>query len=292
MAGAGKLPGAGGTYKGSRRLTLRPPTLYHEEWSDDGAVRPVMGAERAVLRPIAGRGITRSPPELRFCAPRFALPMRINFYPMQAIAVQPPWAGEDVWYPSLVLDYVEGRSLSIGAPLSRRQEVLVPPGTRVRLQLALPDGLRRFSAVVMERHETSPPSIELTWPEDFQRIQRRDNVRVDATLRVQVCRVRDDESRGPPMFGVTSDISAGGVRIRLAEPIEILSTVELVLTFPGEVEHRCDARVLRRGELTQAVTDMRHWMALEFTNITETVRREVTRLVFDLQREQLRKGVA
>ena len=64
------------------------------------------------------------------------------------------------------------------------------------------------------------------------------------------------------------------------------------MSFPGEVEHRCDARVLRRGELTQALTDLRHWMALEFTNITPEVRREITRLVFDLQREQIRKGVA
>jgi c-di-GMP-binding flagellar brake protein YcgR len=219
--------------------------------------------------------------------------MGINFYPMQAIAVQPPWAGEDVWYPSLVLDYEEGRSLTVGAPLSRRQEVLIPPGTRVRLQLALRDGLRRFTAVVRQRvASTGSPSLVLSWPEDFQRIQRRDNVRVDATLRVQVCRIREDESRGPPLFGLTADISAGGVRVRLAEPIEILSAVELVFTFPDEVEHRCDAKVLRRGELTQAVTDLRYWMALEFTNISEVVRREITRLVFDLQREQLRKGVA
>jgi c-di-GMP-binding flagellar brake protein YcgR len=40
------------------------------------------------------------------------------------------------------------------------------------------------------------------------------------------------------------------------------------------------------------VTELRHWMALEFTNISEVVRREITRLVFDVQREQLRKGVA
>lgn len=218
--------------------------------------------------------------------------MRINFYPMQAIAVQPPWAGEDTWYPSLVLDYAEGKSLTIGAPLSRREEVLIPPGTRVRLQLALPDGLRRFTAVVRDRQASSPPSLELTWPEDFQRIQRRDNVRVDATLRVEVCRILPDESRGSPIFGVTSDISAGGTRIRLAEPIEMMTDVELLFTFPGDVEYRCDARVLRRGELTQAVTDLRYWMALEFTNITEVVRREITRLVFDLQREQIRKGVA
>jgi c-di-GMP-binding flagellar brake protein YcgR len=33
-------------------------------------------------------------------------------------------------------------------------------------------------------------------------------------------------------------------------------------------------------------------MALEFTNISDVVRREVTRLVFDVQREQIRKGVA
>ena len=218
--------------------------------------------------------------------------MNINFYPMQAIAVQPPWAGEEIWYPSLVMDYVEGKSLSIGAPLSRRQEVLIPPGTRVRLQLALPDGLRRFTAVVMERLTEPHIVLQLTWPEDFQRIQRRDNVRVDATLRVQVNRIRDDDSRSPPVFGLTSDISAGGARVRLAEPLEILSNVELTFTFPDEVEHRCDARVLRRGELTQAVTDLRHWMAMEFTNISEVVRREVTRLVFDVQREQIRKGVA
>lgn len=218
--------------------------------------------------------------------------MRINFYPMQAIAVQPPWAGEEVWYPSLVMDYTDGKMLSIGAPLSRGQEVLIPPGTRVRLQLALPDGLRRFTAVVVERHTQPHIVLELTWPEDFQRIQRRDNVRVDATLRVQLNRIRDDDSRSPPLFGLSSDISAGGVRIRLAEPLEILSDVELTFTFPDETEHRCDARVLRRGELTQAVTELRYWMAMEFTNISEVVRREITRLVFELQREAIRKGVA
>lgn len=218
--------------------------------------------------------------------------MRINFHPMQAIAVQPPWAGEEVWYPSLVLDYEEAKSLTIGAPQSRREEVLIPPGTRVRLQLALRDGLRRFTAVVRERQPTSPPSLELSWPEDLQRIQRRDNVRVDVALRIQVCRIRQDQSRGAPQFGITADLSAGGARIRMAEPIEVMTEVELVFTFPGGEEHRCDARVVRRGELTQAVTELRHWMALEFTEISEKVRKEVTRLVFDVQREQIRKGVA
>src|SRR5690606_23429243 len=140
------------------------------------------------------------------------------------------------------------------APQSRREEVLIPTGTRVRLQLALRDGLRRFTAVVRERHPTSPPSLELTWPEDFQRIQRRDNVRVDVALRIQVCRILPDQSRGAPHFGITSDISAGGVRIRMGEPIELMTEVELVLAFPGGAEHRCDARVVRRGELTQALT--------------------------------------
>lgn len=219
--------------------------------------------------------------------------MRTNFYPMQAIAVQPPWEGEEVWFPSLVLDYEEGKSLSIGAPLSRGREVLIPTDTRVRLQLALPDGLRRFTAVVRRRHTPpgSPIMLELSWPEDFQRIQRRDNVRVDATLRVEVFRIRDDELLGPPLFGVTTDISAGGTRIRLAEPIEVLTPVQLNFTFPNEEEHVVEGRVLRRGELTQALTDLRHWAAIEFTEISEPVRREIVRLVFDLQREQLRKGV-
>jgi c-di-GMP-binding flagellar brake protein YcgR len=246
-----------------------------------------MRIARRLPRPAAPPNPTQSAAEITV-----STPMQINFYPMQAIAVQPPWAGEDVWYPSVVLDYDQGKTLSIGAPLSRSQEVLIPPGTRVRLQLALPDGLRRFSAMVVQRNPGPPVAVELTWPEDYQRIQRRENVRVDVTLRVQVCRILENDARGAPLFGITSDISAGGTRIRLAEPLEVLSDIELLFTFPDEVEHRCDARVLRRGELTQAVTELRHWMALEFTNISEVVRREITRLVFDVQREQLRKGVA
>lgn len=216
--------------------------------------------------------------------------MRIQFRPMQPISIRVNPDGE-VWYPSVVDDFAEGEWVSVGVPMSGGGEVPVRPGATIHIQLARPDGLRRFTAAVRERRggAGSAPTLVLDWPREMEKIQRRDDVRVDAAYPARIRVLGVEAGKLEPLSGMTSDLSAGGTQVRMPALVPNLAPIELTLQLPTG-ERTCGARVVRGGELTQAKGELRYWLALAFTDVEPAVRREITRLVFDLQRELLRRG--
>lgn len=216
--------------------------------------------------------------------------MRIEFRPMQPVSIQMNPEGA-VWYPSVVDDFVEGEWVSVGVPMSGGGEVPVRPGATIHIQLARPDGLRRFAAAVRERRGGvgSAPTLVLDWPGEMQKIQRRDDVRVDAAYPARIRVLGAEAGKTAPLSGMTSDLSAGGAQVRMPGLVPDLSAIELTLQLPAG-ERTCGARVVRGGELAHSKGELRYWLALSFTNVEPAVRREITRLVFDLQRELLRRG--
>lgn len=216
--------------------------------------------------------------------------MRIELRPMQPVFIQVNPDG-DVWYPSIIDDLREGEWVSVGVPMSGGGEVPVRPGVPIHIELALPDGLRRFVAAVRERRggAGTAPTLVLDWPRDVQKIQRRDNVRVDAAFPARIRLRGAGATDAEPISGLTQDLSAGGTQVRVPEQLPDLSTIELTLELPAG-ERTCGARVVRGGELPQARGELRYWLALTFTDMEPALRREITRLVFDLQRELMRRG--
>ena len=217
--------------------------------------------------------------------------MASTFQPMQALSVQASGAEPSEWYESLVLDFTEGRELVIGALMSKGIEVSIRPGTPVLLQLTLPDGLRRFTSTVQGRKASSPPSLALDWPQAEQRIQRREDVRVDIMFNAELRPILPAGSLGPPLHGLVADISAGGARIFTATNLHIGAEVQLTMQLPGIGERSCDARVVRAGLNAAQATKHPHWVGVMFTELSQGLRKEITRLVFDIQRELLRKGM-
>lgn len=196
------------------------------------------------------------------------------------------------WYPSLVLDFEEGREILVGAPTLRGQEVRVEPGTEVDVQATHPDGLRVFAARVVRRESEPGPALRLTWPEGVRRVQRREAVRVDVAVPVEV---RAARSGDPPrtLAGTTVDLSERGMRVALPEAVEPGTELEVRLHLPGgALPLECAGRALRGGEDRDAAAERRFWTAVELTSVPPTARRELTRFVFEVQREQLRRGVA
>ncbi len=195
------------------------------------------------------------------------------------------------WYPSLVLDFEEGREIVVGAPTLRGSEVRVEPGTVVDVQTTHPDGLRVFVAQVLRRETEPGPALRLGWPQSVQRVQRREAVRVDVRVPVEVRAAVPD---GPPraLAGTTVDLSEGGMRVALAEAVEPGTELEARLHLPGGPPVECAGRAVRGGENEGAASDLRFWTAVEFTTVPSAARRDLTRFVFDVQREQLRGGVA
>lgn len=195
------------------------------------------------------------------------------------------------WYPSLVLDFEEGVDLLVGVPTHRGYEVRVEPGTTVDVQTTHTDGLRVFVARVVRREAVPGPAIRLTWPESVQRVQRREAVRVEVLVRVEVSPALPDG--GPrSLAGATTDLSEGGMRVVLPEALEPGTALEARLHLPGADPLECTGLAMRSGENGGAATDKRFWTAVAFTSLSPASRKELARFVFDVQREQRRNGVA
>jgi c-di-GMP-binding flagellar brake protein YcgR len=210
---------------------------------------------------------------------------------MHPLSIRRADIGQAYWLASLVIDFVEGKELVIGAPLDQGAEVHLEPGTRVDVEVPRPDGLRRYTAVVESRSASAPPSLRLSWPSGMQRIQRRNAVRVPATFRVDAGVPGETGVRVTRVRGLTNDLSSGGARISVPCEIPLRADLEIQLHLPDMGCREVEARVVRRGETRLPQAEYSHWIAVEFTAVTEAVRRDITNYVFNVQREQLRKGL-
>jgi c-di-GMP-binding flagellar brake protein YcgR len=214
---------------------------------------------------------------------------------MQPILLEVPDGEHCGTYPSLILDFIEGESLSVGVPLERGREVRISPATAVNVQIARPDGVYVLPSLVVER-DTRGPALLLRWPAHQDHVQRRNHVRVQVMIPAEVW-TRTNRG-GPPgqeerrISGASINLSAGGVLMAVAEPLEIETQVRLRLLLPDGADAGVEARVLRAGENGDAPPSSRFWAALEFIGMLESVGKEITRFVLDVQREHMRKGVA
>jgi c-di-GMP-binding flagellar brake protein YcgR len=200
--------------------------------------------------------------------------------------------GEDTgWYPSLVLDFEEGGEILVGVPAHRGYEVRVERGTVVEVQTTQADGLRVFACAVLGRQVEPSPALRLGWPASVRRVQRRETVRVAVMVPVEV-RFADADGEPRALPGSTMDLSEGGMRCALAEPVEPGTEMEVRVLLPGTAPVECTGQVIRGGENEAAAAERRWWAAVAFTGASPAARRELTRFVFDTQREHLRKGVA
>ncbi|HET8653933.1 MAG TPA: PilZ domain-containing protein [Longimicrobiaceae bacterium] len=214
-----------------------------------------------------------------------------HFELMHPLSIRRADIGQAYWLVSLIIDFVEGKELVVGVPLDQGKEVRLEPGTRVDVEVPHPDGLRRYTAVVQSRSASAPPSLRLSWPGGMQRIQRRNAVRVPTTFHVDAGVPGETGAHPTRVRGLTNDLSSGGARISVPCEIPLRANLDIQLHLPDIGCRAVEARVVRRGETRLPQAEYPHWIAVEFTAVTESVRRDITNYVFDVQREQLRKGL-
>lgn len=212
--------------------------------------------------------------------------------PMQPVSLRVDGGESPGWYPSRVLDFEEGREIRVAAPMLRGDEVPVGPGTVLDVRSTHPEGVHVFEATVLRRAAEPDPALVISWPESAHRVQRRDSVRVETRVPVEV---RTAPPGGPvrELAGTTLDLSEGGMRAAVPEPVEAGTELAARLHLSGDgppVE--CAGRAVRGGETGDAAPEGRFWTAVEFTSVAPEARLELTRFVFGVQREQLRGGAA
>jgi hypothetical protein len=216
--------------------------------------------------------------------------MASTFIPNQIISLQVPEISPGKWHRTKVLNVVEDEELEVAVPAENGVELVIPPEYKVLLEAVLPDGLRRMSAYVLARRDGNRGGLVLDWPQTDERIQRRDNVRVSVMFPVFVRPVGQNGKLGTRINATAVDLSAGGVRVVLPEPLWEGAKVEIALQIPVIGERSCAGLVIRSTENANAGLAALYAAGVQFTEISEIVRRDITRFVFNTQREHFRKG--
>lgn len=250
--------------------------------------------------------------------------MRLPIQSMQAVRICDPNKGQ--WFRSVIVDYEPDQEIVILLPTEKDRDVIAdmtptqssrqpggrgenppsgtssgtsdddflepPPfnkGAPIRVEVSLTDGIRHFNSVVRRLEFTYGGCIRIEWPTEGTRIQRRDFVRVDVTYRT-VVRFFDENELLQEREGTTLDFSSGGMRLRMLQSLPAELELDIEVAVPALEGNILKGRVVRSGEIERKRTNLPqfHWVAIEFVGIDAALRKDLTQLVFDIQRDQLR----
>lgn len=220
--------------------------------------------------------------------------MQSLFSASQVIFIQFTSSDENQRYPSRIVKVTEGEDLWIGAPTHRGHEgaeIIVDPGTTLILEVLRSDGIRRFPTIARKRIPGDPSILVVDWPQDIERIQRRNDVRVEAAIPVDLELLGRVSALSRRIEAQTIDVSAGGIRVLTTERIPSEVQIRVRIKLPDQSPVVAFGQVLRVHGVDELTEDKRFWAAIRFTAIDERDRQEIARAVFNIQRERLRKGV-
>jgi len=187
------------------------------------------------------------------------------------------------------IEEVSSKYLHVSIPMKRGQ--ILPIRVRQKLTMTLNQRGRsfQFETIVVSRQLHPIPVLIVIKPESFIEIQRRQWVRVPASIHLRYCIVNEAEA-SPIYEGTTVDISGGGLCLLTKDPIEAGDIVDIELNFPGREPLFCQLKILRllekaskEGETSKAVC--------EYNEINENQRDIIVSFIFEKQREWIQKGL-
>ena len=183
-------------------------------------------------------------------------------------------------YAGEVREVGEEHLLTLALPLSRDGALERDAG--VRLTFVRKDGLYEEEGWVRAVDGAPEPLVVVQTSGEPVRTQRRDFVRRDASLNV------DLECDGTRVRCVTKDVSGGGVSLLFSE-VPVLregTTFSMALNIPDgrlPIKARCETKYVRE------VLRGSRWLAgSQFLEIPEEDRQRIVRFVFRLELAQLR----
>jgi len=184
------------------------------------------------------------------------------------------------------VDEVGEKVISINAPYYQGQVIPLREGTPVEVVFWDKVSAYMFKALIMQRIAVPVPLFILELPDQTERIQRRNFVRVEAFYPI-VFRTVTRDGLSDPKQGHLLDLSGGGLRFQTAVKLQNGDLLDMRLELPMETIHS-SGRVCRVEPIED--TD-RYAISVTFNDITERERDRVVRCVFELQRVMRKKGL-
>lgn len=126
------------------------------------------------------------------------------------------------------------------------------------------------------------PLWEITFPAVFNKIQMREDVRLEINLKVNL-EVSAGEDEIKIFKTLTRDLSAGGAQVLLPSPLSVGTTVRINVTLCSEFEF------VSKGIIIHVIPPLppvdKYFAGVKFLEVTEATKKRIIRYIFAKQAE-------
>jgi c-di-GMP-binding flagellar brake protein YcgR len=175
------------------------------------------------------------------------------------------------------------------APPFRRGFYLPPwPGRTITVRVVAEKVPYLFESSLIRYVSDQIPLWEVTKPEQFRKIQMRENVRLDIGLKATLTPLYD-EDEGKIIKTVTKDVSAGGGLIVLPRALQVGDKYKVSIALSPEFILEAEGQVVR--VLPPNPPQEKYFAGVKFKekDIDETLKKKILRFIFLKQAEKRQK---
>ena len=179
-------------------------------------------------------------------------------------------------------------------PMDRKRRPIIPIEGQHLYGMAFANECqyRFFSVFHKKGMNNNIPCWWISKPEKLERFQNRAFVRVRVNLPIQVQAMDQEGGFLPPQMTQVIDISGSGVSFVFDRALPIESQVIMeVHNLPEIGTLQVMGRVMRCSTVELDDATKRYQIGVRMLNLTRPIRNRLVRYIFDVQRQELAKGV-
>lgn len=216
----------------------------------------------------------------------------------QTVAISVRSEGGWIQAACKVLDITD-RQIAVTPPPVPDYAWKFPPGTTVQVDYQDAVARYHFSTEVIGFQTDRIETVILRRPERVDRIQRRDHVRLEIMIPARFRLTTEQGGAlvavpGEPADTVTHDISAGGCRLQVSEPVPPGTILEIELSLRDQGVLRLLGRVVRLHEEKrdeEGLPPLRY-VGVEWVGVPERERDRIMAFIFQEQVRRRRADLA
>lgn len=200
----------------------------------------------------------------------------------------------DGYYKSNI-ENVENDIISISIPIKEGQYIPLRVGEMIEVIYYYESDIYKFYSKVVKRKIDVIPLIQIAYPEEVFMVQRRRFVRVPIICNVVYSKIATKENgreikvskdKISDLKGIMVDLSGGGMRIKLQETLGMGDLIQVRMPIGEDV-------LSLKGKVVRVEFDDENKLymcGINFVDLDEKVRDKLIRFIFQVMREQMRKG--
>jgi type IV pilus assembly protein pilZ len=199
----------------------------------------------------------------------------------------------DEKYTSRIEDLSE-KEIVAAMPMDRKRRPIIPIEGQHLYGMAFANECqyRFFSVFHKKGMNNNIPCWWISKPEKLERFQNRAFVRVRVNLPIQVQAMDQEGGFLPPQMTQVIDISGSGVSFVFDRALPIESQVIMeVHNLPEIGTLQVMGRVMRCSTVELDDATKRYQIGVRMLNLTRPIRNRLVRYIFEVQRQELAKGV-